>query len=131
MNQPSPENGPLPLVAPTEAEIRAANLDAQANPSRLSSKGEAAGARSESKLRLSTRPFEYMDWKFLCVADEISPQNFVARVLCHSKASPGPAETYLSVDSRAYGTADEALRHAEQQAMRWANDRNGPGVGQA
>jgi hypothetical protein len=33
-------------------------------------------------------------------------------------------------DNDAYGSEAEALRHAEQQAIRWAHDRSGDGQGQ-
>ncbi|BEP57757.1 hypothetical protein GmRootV118_50010 [Variovorax sp. V118] len=32
-------------------------------------------------------------------------------------------------DNVAYGSEAEALRHAEQQAVRWAHDRTGDGQG--
>ena len=41
-------------------------------------------------------------------------------------------ETQLPYDTEevVYGTEAEAIRHAEQQAMRWVHDRTGDGQGQ-
>ena len=36
----------------------------------------------------------------------------------------------LPVDAEPYASADEAWRHAEQQAVRWVHDRTGDGQGQ-
>ena len=38
--------------------------------------------------------------------------------------------TRLPQDADPYATAEEALRHGQQQAMRWVHDRTGDGQGQ-
>jgi hypothetical protein len=45
---------------------------------------------------------------------------------------PGAPETRLpdDTDEIGYATQAEALRHAQQQAMRWVHDRTGDGQGQ-
>ena len=42
----------------------------------------------------------------------------------------GTERLALPVDADPYASADEAWRHAEQQAVRWVHDRTGDGQGQ-
>jgi hypothetical protein len=42
---------------------------------------------------------------------------------------PGREHLALPEDSEPYASAHEALRHAQQQAVRWVQDRTGDGRG--
>ena len=72
-------------------------------------------------------PFAYRGWAFLCGAREEEPDTFKPMTL---RLSDGGGQTALPPDTEAYGTEAEAVRHAEQQAMRWVNDRTADGQGQ-
>jgi len=72
-------------------------------------------------------PFAYRGWAFLCGAKERSPDAFQPVTL---RLSDGGGQTALPEDTEPYATEAEALRHAQQQAMRWVNDRTGDGQGQ-
>jgi len=75
----------------------------------------------------SLNPFAYRGWAFLCGARADGPDTFWPVAL---RLSDGGGQTPLPEDTDAYGTEAEALRHAQQQAMRWVNDRTGDGQGQ-
>ncbi|MEZ2299962.1 hypothetical protein [Variovorax sp. RCC_210] len=51
-------------------------------------------------------------------------------VLLRSPAAQEEALLPNDTEEIVYGTAAEAIRHAEQQAMRWVHDRTGDGRGQ-
>ena len=79
--------------------------------------------------RLAT--FTYRGWFFLCRAERIDDQTYRPVVRCQRHGNTDqdielPADT----DNASYATEAEALRHAEQQAMRWVHDRTGDGQGQ-
>jgi hypothetical protein len=76
----------------------------------------------------SDLPFEYRGCSFLCSAVQEPSGLFQAHVLYQSGLL-GVERIALPVDTAPYASAAEALRHAEQQAVRWANDRTGDGQG--
>jgi hypothetical protein len=51
-------------------------------------------------------------------------------VLVRSPAEAGETPLPEDTDEMAYRTEVEAIRHAEQQAMRWVHDRTGTGQAQ-
>jgi hypothetical protein len=61
----------------------------------------------------------------------MNPGVYRPEVICLGEG-PGTQETMLpnDTDEIAYATEAEALRHAQQQAMRWVHDRTGDGQGQ-
>ena len=75
--------------------------------------------------------FSYMGRLFLCRAERLDDQTYRPVVVCRGRA-PGQPDIELPDDTEnvSYGTEAEALRHAEQQAMRWVHDRAGAGQGQ-
>jgi hypothetical protein len=75
--------------------------------------------------------FHYRGWLFSCGTQRMDERTFRPVVFCRF-ASPGSHESRLpsDTDNDAYGSEAEALRHAEQQAIRWAHDRSGDGQGQ-
>lgn len=76
--------------------------------------------------------FSYRGRLFLCRAERLDDQTYRPVVVCRA-ASPGEDDTELpaDTDNASYGTEAEALRHAEQQAMRWVHDRTQGAQGQA
>jgi len=99
---------------------------------------EAPSAPSATKVadgaleRLLT--FSYLGWWFSCAAQRVDEQTFRPVVFCRAYGGgdvEGPEHRLPpDTDNIAYGSEGEALRHAEQQAMRWAHDRTGDGQGQ-
>ncbi|PBI86920.1 hypothetical protein BKP43_41060 [Variovorax boronicumulans] len=77
--------------------------------------------------------FSYLGWWFSCAAQRVDDQTFRPVVFCraHGGGNVEGAEQRLppDTDNVAYGSEAEALRHAEQQAIRWAHDRTGDGQG--
>ena len=61
--------------------------------------------------------FAYRGWSFLCGAQPDGNETFLPVVMCVG-AIPG-RQTELPRDTEAYATEAEALRHCEQQAIRW------------
>ena len=60
-----------------------------------------------------------------------SDQTYRPVVICRGSAAyPVDIELPADTDNASYGSEPEALRHAEQQAMRWVHDRTGDGQGQ-
>lgn len=157
------EGAALPQILPTEAEIRAADLEKEDAERKRRGQDDAAGFppqeanededadpvgspptdftqtsnytdhmdSSQPEFRVVTQPFEFRGWSFLCSAEKVGADAYVPRVTCRSPVEPGPAATQLPVDTDAYSTAEEALRHAEQQAVRWVRDRMGDRKGEA
>lgn len=78
--------------------------------------------------------FSYLGWWFSCAAQRVDDQTFRPVVFCSAYGGgdvEGPEHRLPpDTDNVAYGSEGEALRHAEQQAMRWAHDRTGDGQGQ-
>ncbi|SEU23208.1 hypothetical protein [Variovorax sp. OV084] len=80
------------------------------------------GASDGIRARLLT--FSYRGWLFSCAAQRIDELTF--RPVVFYRHGSGGEESRLppDTDNVAYGSEAEALRHAEQQAMRWAQDRS-------
>ena len=80
--------------------------------------------------------FSYRGWRFLYCAER-TPSGHYKPVVRRLSGLSGSAESQgaelLPNDTEeiAYATESEAMRHAEQQAMRWVNDRTGDGRGQS
>lgn len=79
--------------------------------------------------------FSYRGWRFLYGAERTATGLYkpVVRRLSRLAGPAEPAETERLPDDTeeiAYATESEAMRHAEQQAMRWVHDRTGDGRGQ-
>jgi hypothetical protein len=75
--------------------------------------------------------FVYQGWQFFCSAERTAPGVYKP-VVFYRERPPGQEEAMLppDTDTAAYGSEAEALRHAEQQAIRWVHDRTGDGRGQ-
>lgn len=75
--------------------------------------------------------FIYRGWRFHYRARRMNTGVYRPEVVCLGDA-PGVQETMLpnDTDEIGYATEAEALRHAQQQAMRWVHDRTGDGQGQ-
>ena len=77
----------------------------------------------------SDERFVYRHCTFICSVAQTAEGLFQPRVLYeHGLASFEQME--LPRDADPYASAAEALRHAQQQAMRWVHDRTGDGQGQ-
>ncbi|WP_422086119.1 MULTISPECIES: hypothetical protein [Variovorax] len=75
--------------------------------------------------------FTYLGRFFLCRAERLDNQTYRPVVVCRGRAADQPdVELPPDTDNVSYATEAEALRHAEQQAMRWVHDRTGDGQGQ-
>ncbi len=74
-------------------------------------------------------PFIYRDCRFTCSAEPAPNDTFQPRVL-YEGGLAGIERLELPQDTEAYASEPEAMRHAEQQAMRWIHDRTGDGQGQ-
>lgn len=72
--------------------------------------------------------FTYRGCAFSCVPLACPGGTFGVRVRYLSGALGGAED--LPEDAEPYGSEAEALRHGEQQAMRWVHDRTGDGQGQ-
>ena len=75
--------------------------------------------------------FIYRDWHFSHSARRTPAGLYEPVVVCTGLQGRSPPTTLPNdTDEMAYGTEAEALRHGEQQAMRWVHDRTGDGQGQ-
>ena len=75
------------------------------------------------------RTFEYRGIHFRLSVVPAGPDLFTPHVL-YEHGLRGTEQLALPVDVDPYASANEAWRHAEQQAVRWVNDRTGDGKGQ-
>jgi hypothetical protein len=75
--------------------------------------------------------FVYRGWRFAYSAPRMRTGVYRPVVVCLGQGTDDQ-ETMLpdDTDEIAYATEAEALRHAQQQAMRWVHDRTGDGQGQ-
>ena len=75
--------------------------------------------------------FVYRGWRFAYCARRMKTGVYRPEVVCLGEGA-GTQATMLpdDTDEIAYATEAEALRHAQQQAMRWVHDRTGDGQGQ-
>lgn len=64
----------------------------------------------------------------MCTAYRVDDTTFQPRVL-YLRGVASVQQVELPQDSDPYSSAAEALRHAEQQAVRWVHDRTGDGQG--
>jgi hypothetical protein len=88
------------------------------------------GPKTSSEAELvESRSFDYRSVRFTLRVQLVDRDLFVPQVLYEGGVA-GIAPMVLPVDCEPYGTDAEAWRHAEQQAVRWANDRTGDGQAQ-
>ena len=74
-------------------------------------------------------PFEYHGCHFMCSVRQSGPDTYQASVL-YRYGLLTLEQLALPEDTGPYATAAEAMRHAQQQAVRWTHDRTGDGQGQ-
>lgn len=75
--------------------------------------------------------FSYLGRRFLCRAERLGDQTYRPVVVCRANAADQrDVELPDDTDNVSYASEPEALRHAEQQAVRWVHDRTGDGRGQ-
>lgn len=72
--------------------------------------------------------FLYKGCHFLFDIQQTPTQLFLPRVR-YEYGLAGVEPLDLPVDTDPYGSAPEAWRHAQQQAVRWVHDRTGDGQG--
>ena len=73
-------------------------------------------------------PFIYSECQFVYLVEHISDEAFQPHVRYES-GMPGIDSTTLQDDTAPYRTVAEAMRHAQQQAIRWVHDHQGDGTG--
>ena len=81
----------------------------------------------------SDQPFSfvYRDFEFFCSAEPMETGIYRPVVVLRSGPLGEAGSTLPSdTDEVGYATKQEALRHAEQQAVRWVHDRTGTGQAQ-
>ena len=75
--------------------------------------------------------FSYRGFEFLCSAEPMAAGIYrPVVVLQSSPAGPDGSALPDDTDEIGHATKQEALRHAEQQALRWVHDRTGTGQAQ-
>ena len=74
------------------------------------------------------QPFDYRSCHFLCRVRQTGPAAFQPSVL-YRYGLMTLEDIALPDDTEPYASAAEALRHAQQQAVRWVHDRTGDGQG--
>ena len=75
-----------------------------------------------------SRKFQYRNCHFRLAVVAGDGDSFVGHVR-YEHGLPGIEALALPIDADPYGSAEEAWRHAEQQAVRWVHDRTGDGQG--
>ncbi len=70
---------------------------------------------------------EYRGFRFSLSAQPVRGGYQPIACLVRGRADQPQARLPDDMEERAYGTEAEAIRHAEQQAMRWVHDRTGTG----
>jgi hypothetical protein len=73
-------------------------------------------------------PLEHEGWQFLCSGEQLPSGAFQATV--RYKAPPDGQIRTLVLDGEPHATAEEALAHAKELAMKWARERSGDGRGE-
>jgi hypothetical protein len=78
---------------------------------------------------VQSREFEFRSWRFLCIVGARPNGYYEPVVICRGRQGETAEEFQLpnDTDEEVYETEAEALRHTEQQAVRWVNDRSGMG----
>jgi hypothetical protein len=74
------------------------------------------------------QPFRYHGCQFICSASAAGGALYQPHVL-YQHGMSGIEQTVLPLDPAPYASAAEALRHAEQQAVRWVHDRTADSQG--
>lgn len=74
-------------------------------------------------------PFEYRGCHFTCSVHQSGPDAYQPLVL-YRYGLMTLEQIALPEDTAPYATAAEAMRHAQQQAVRWTHDRTGSNAGQ-
>ena len=74
-------------------------------------------------------PFEYRGCHFICSVVARGPDSFEPHVM-YQHGLAGLEQMALPQDVVPYAGEAEALRHAQQQAVRWVHDRMGDPQGQ-
>jgi hypothetical protein len=100
-------------------------LEAEQEVDRLLAQGSDPGPTGTT----TETPFTYRGCDFVLRVEQTGDAAFLPHVVYLSGVE-GQEQAALVIDTDAYGTAAEAQRHAEQQAMRWVHDRTGDGQGQ-
>jgi hypothetical protein len=72
--------------------------------------------------------FEYRGCQFTFCIVPRGPDAYEPHVL-YRYGLPGLEQMALPQDTEAYAGVDEAVRHAQQQAVRWVHDRTGDAQG--
>lgn len=72
---------------------------------------------------------EFQGWHFLCGGEQLPSGDFQATV--RYKAPPSDDIRTLVLDPERFDSAQQALRHAKELAMKWARERTGDGRGDA
>lgn len=75
---------------------------------------------------ISPMPVSFGGHVFVCGAVQ-TPEGLYQPVVIRRASDKPQGMTQLPPDAEPYGSVKEALRHAEQQALRWVNDRTGDG----
>lgn len=79
---------------------------------------------------LDGHSLEYRGFRFALSAEPVRGGYQPIVVLVRTPADEQERQLPSDTEEIAYGTEAEAIRHAEQQAMRWVHDRMGDGQGQ-
>ena len=72
---------------------------------------------------------DYKGWQFLCSGEQLPSGLFHAAV--RYRAPPDDQIRTLVLDSGNYERASQALEHAKEIAIKWANERGGDGRGES
>jgi hypothetical protein len=72
---------------------------------------------------------DYQGWQFLCSGEQLPSGLFQAVV--RYKAPPSDQVRTLVLDPAKHEVAKQALEHAKELAMKWAQERSGDGRGDA
>jgi hypothetical protein len=78
---------------------------------------------------VSPTPFSFAGRAFVCAALRTDTGLFQPVVMYQAKADEGGGVMHLPFDSEPYETVAEALRHGEQQVVRWMHDCTSNGQG--
>jgi len=78
---------------------------------------------------VSPTPFSFAGRAFVCAARHTDTGLFQPVVMYQARADEGGGVVQLPLDTEPYATVAEALRHGEQQVVRWMHDRTGDGQG--
>jgi hypothetical protein len=74
---------------------------------------------------VSPTPFSFAGRAFVCAALRTDSGLFQPVVMYQARADEGGGVMHLPFDTEPCATVAEALRHGEQQVVRWMHDRTG------